>query len=133
MSTPTARTLELLRRSGYLAGVVECWIPRLNRHRDLFGCIDVLAVHPHREQGVLAIQATTCAHVADRLKKAQGRPELRTWLSAGNRFEVWGWTKRVGKWQVKRVEVRAGDLETVTLQAPPRRRRKERQPELFTA
>ncbi len=32
--TPTARSLALLRRSGYLAAVVEKWIPRINRRRD---------------------------------------------------------------------------------------------------
>jgi hypothetical protein len=51
--TPTGRSLTLMRRSGYLAAVVETWIPHVNRRRDLFGLFDVLAVHPVRREMVL--------------------------------------------------------------------------------
>jgi hypothetical protein len=130
--TPTARTLELLRRSGYLVAVVESWVPRVNARRDLFGFADVLAVSPHREPRFLLVQATTTDHVAGRLTKARGCPALRTWLQAGGAFVVDGWFKRDGRWQVRRVEVKLGDLDLVTV-APPRsrRRRRSRQPELF--
>jgi hypothetical protein len=114
--TPTARTLALLRRCGYVAAVVERWLPLVNLRRDLFGCADVLAV---------------AAHVAHRLAKAKGRPALRTWLSAGGAFEVWGWARRGQRWAVRRVAVRGDELRCVTLDTPPRRRRSARQPELF--
>jgi hypothetical protein len=39
--TPTARTLAFLRRAGYLAAVVESWLPHTFRRRDLFGFADV--------------------------------------------------------------------------------------------
>jgi hypothetical protein len=38
--TPTARTLALMRRSGYLAAMVESWLRYANRRRDLFDCCD---------------------------------------------------------------------------------------------
>jgi hypothetical protein len=100
--------------------VVERWIPKANVRRDLFGCIDVVAVR-RGESGVLAIQATTLAHVSARLAKAKGRPELRTWLAAGNRFEVWGWSYRGRRWVVKRVALRGEDLAGVVVEVPPRR------------
>jgi hypothetical protein len=130
--SPTARTLAFLRRAGYLAAVVEHWIPGANVRKDLFGVADVLAVHP-RDRLFLLVQATTADHVAHRLRKTRARPELALWLKAGGRFEVWGWFKRAGRWKVKRVEIRAEDLAEVVLCAPrPRRTRKgERQRELF--
>jgi hypothetical protein len=124
--TPTARTLTLLRRRGYLTDVVERFIAGAGERgqgirRNLFGCIDVVAIGID-EPGVLGIQATTIGHVAHRLAKARGRPELRTWLAAGNRFEVWGWARRAGRWRVKIVALTGEDLAAVVLESPRRRR-----------
>ena len=117
--TPTARTLVLLRRRGYMADVAERWIPRANIRRDLFGRIDVAAVHP-QEPGVLGVQATTAPHVSARVKKATALPALRAWLDAGNRFQVWGWRKTGQRWKVRIVSVQAGDMATAVLEAPRR-------------
>jgi hypothetical protein len=68
--TPTGRTLGRLRRRGFLADVVERWLLRVNRRRDLFGFADIIAVHL-REPGVLPVQCTTAAHVPDRLANAR--------------------------------------------------------------
>jgi hypothetical protein len=110
MNTPTSRTLALLRRQGYVAAVVERWVPRLNVRKDLFGCIDLVAVHP-REAGVLGVQTTTAANMSARVKKATALPALRTWLQAGNRFECWAWARRGNRWAVKVVPVRPADLD----------------------
>jgi hypothetical protein len=130
--SPTARTLALLRRCRYTADVVERYLHHARRKRDFLGFADVLAVR-RGEPGTLAIQASTLAHVRDRLDRCRSRPELAAWLAAGNRLEVWGWFKRAGRWKVKRVEVRGEDLADSVLSAPrPRRRRKgERQREFF--
>jgi hypothetical protein len=89
--TPTARTLEELRRQGYTAAVVEHWNPWAKIRQDLYGFIDVLAIKED-ETGVFAVQTTD--HAANRMDKAQASPNLRVWLASGNRFEVWGWNKR---------------------------------------
>lgn len=81
--TPTALTLRHLRDSGYLAAVVEQWIPKIERRRDLFGIGDVLGIHSHRRPAFLLVQCTSIDHVGDRLTKAKSRPALRTWLNAG--------------------------------------------------
>ena len=129
--TPAARTLTYLRRLGFVVDVCERWLPRVNRRRDLFGFADVLAVHA-RDRLFLLVQSTTAGHVAHRLQKAKGRPELLAWLKAGGGFEVHGWDKREGRWTCRRVAVRADDLATVALTRPRRRKRKgERQPLLF--
>jgi hypothetical protein len=119
--SPTARTLTLLRRRGFLADVVERWIPRANVRRDLFGFIDLAAI-AGGQAGVLGVQATTIGHMAHRLAKARGLPALKVWLAAGNRFEVWGWARRGGRWRVKIVSIRPEDLAAVLIEAPRRRR-----------
>jgi hypothetical protein len=106
-----------LRDDGYLAAVVERWLPHANLRRDLFGFADVLAVHPGR-QNFLLVQATTADHVSARLKKATACPELAAWLRAGGKFEVHGWQDRAGRWQLRRVEVRGEELADVVLSAP---------------
>jgi hypothetical protein len=128
--SPTARTLHLCRRSGYLCGVVESWIPHLNRRRDLFGGFDVFAAHPVRREVVL-IQSTTADHLAGRLAKVKAVAQLPGLLAAGCKVQVHGWTQRGTRWRVEIVEIRPGDLGSVVLQALGRRRRRERQPELF--
>jgi hypothetical protein len=122
--TPTARTLAHLRRLGYVATVVERWLPRVQRRRDAFGA-DVLAAHP-RDGLVLLVQATTDDHVEARVEKARQRPEVAAWLRAGGKWECWGWTFRAGCWGVRRVALRPEDLAAVVVQAPPRRRRRRR-------
>src|SRR5579859_2810088 len=100
MPSPTALTLEMLRRSRFVAGVVERWLPRANLRRDFLGFVDIIAADT-REPGILAIQATSLAHVSDRLAKAKSKPELKAWLKAGGRFEVWGWRKDGKRWVVR--------------------------------
>ena len=108
-TSPTARTLALLRQAGYLAEVVEKRLPKCFITRDLFGCIDVLAV---RAGEVLGIQCTSGSNVAARLSKALDTPQLRTWLAAGCGFEVWGWrkSKRSGKWELTRRSLTIQDI-----------------------
>jgi hypothetical protein len=75
---------------GYKAGVVERWIQAIHQRVDLFGCIDIVAVREH-VQGVLGVQSTTADNESKRVTKAAALPTLRTWLEAGNFFEVHGW------------------------------------------
>jgi hypothetical protein len=128
--TPTARTLTALRRAGYVAAVVEKWIAQAGIRKDLFGCIDLVAVR-RDEAGVLGVQATTLSNVSTRVEKAKGQAELRTWLAAGNRFEVWGWAQRSGRWTVKRVAVKGEDLQAEVIVKPRRRGKRMEQGELF--
>jgi hypothetical protein len=128
----TARTLHYLRRCHFTCDVVERYIAAVQRKHDFLGFADVLAVR-RGEVGVLAVQATTKAHVGDRLARATGRAELRTWLAAGNRFCVMGWYQQDGRWHVKQVEVRGEDLQAVAVAAPRARgqRKGTRQTELW--
>ena len=101
--SPTARSLALLRSRGYLAEVVEKWIPRANIRKDLWGWCDVLAVH---DFGFNAVQCTTYANVSARVRKikesdtfARVRPHLYA-------ISVHGWKKnKQGRWECREVVV----------------------------
>ena len=132
MMSPTVRSLKYLRQLGYLAEPCERWIPRLEIKRDLLGVADIIACHP-RDKVFLLVQATSIAHVGDRLARCRKSPQLAAWLKAGGRFVVQGWGQRDSRWILKEVELRGEDMEPVVLQAPRQRRarRGERQGSLF--
>lgn len=108
--TPTARTLLELRKRGWLAQVVEQTIPHTFIKRDLFGCIDIIALDG--QPGVLGIQVTSSSNVAARVTKmrTQCADAVERWLGAGNRLVVHGWSKQ-GKrharkvWAMREIEV----------------------------
>jgi len=135
--SPTALSLDLLRRQGHLADVAEKWVPGVNIRRDLFGAFDLVAVHPDRH-GVLGVQCTSGDHHASRRTKLLANPAVRTWLQAGNAAEVWSWQQVGGKWTCRREAITL-DTEGLTTTAltprrrPRRRRKGERQGGLFDA
>ena len=117
-TSPTKRTLDALRKLGYDAAVVEQWIPRVRRRRDLFGFADIIAIRPGE---VLAVQACSGGgnskrgsdHGTHRAKILAHDPErkvqiydrLRNWLEAGAKFEIWSWRKKDGRWNHKRERI----------------------------
>lgn len=116
MKGPSARSLEECRKHGWKAQVVEKFIPQTRLRKDLFGCIDIVALDG--KPGVLGIQATSTSNMSSRLQKicAECTDEMRTWLEAGNRLSVWGWAKRgpAGKrkfWVLKRHDIDLPELE----------------------
>lgn len=98
--SPTARTLEWLRKEGYTAQVVERWNPYAKVRVDLFGIIDVVALK-EGAPGVLGVQATSTSNVSARVTKCQASPHLKLWTGAGNKMEVHGWAKRGGRGERK--------------------------------
>ncbi len=99
MSSPTQRSLKLLRDGSALAAVTERWNAHARVRQDLFGFIDVVAIVPG-QPGLTAVQATSAPNQAARLAKISALPAARAWLGAGNRIEVHGWRKSRGRWAV---------------------------------
>ena len=100
--SPTARTLAKLRQSGWVAEVVEKTIPRINIKKDLFNCIDIIAIRENRP--VLAIQATTMDHRMERVRKSESLDSTKVWLSTGSRFQVWCWRRLKSGWTLHRTD-----------------------------
>lgn len=95
-TSPTQLTLKKLRAEGFTAEIVEHWLPWAKRRRDLFDCIDVLALHADHF-GLLGVQTTSASNHAARRVKALANPTIELWVRTGNRFEVWSWSKRKDK------------------------------------
>lgn len=103
MTTPTQRSLKLLRERGYHASVVEKWNMHAKIRQDLWGFVDILAI---RDGEILGVQTTSGAHVAERIKKIAASPLIATVLSAGVKVVVHGWDKKGPRGKMKRWECR---------------------------
>ncbi len=110
MSSPTSKTLNLLRKEGWQCQVVEKYNAHSHTRLDLFGIIDVLAVRSPEQSSqwfgkILGVQTTSASNVSARIKKALAEPKLVIWLSAGGLFEIHGWNKKGKKGQRKTYQV----------------------------
>lgn len=99
MSSPTARTLKLLRDEGYIVDVVERWIPQARKRRDLWGFADLAGIHP-AHPGVLLVQATSASNHAARRQKLAGLDSVQLALRAGCRIQIisWGKSRKTKRW-----------------------------------
>ena len=101
MSSPTQRTLNELRTRGFFPAVVERIIPKSYIRKDLYGCIDILAIMGPTTVGV---QATDHTNHSKRVVKAINEPMLIEWLRGGTRlWQCWSW-KKVGRFWEPRIE-----------------------------
>lgn len=116
--SPTARTLQRLRKDGYTAEVVEKTIPRCFIKKDFIGCIDLIAF---RKGEIIGIQATSGSNHAARRTKSLGIPELKLWMEAGGLFEVWSWSKPKDsrKWVLRSERLTPADFPDYVKPEPP--------------
>ena len=100
MSSPTKRSLALLRKQGFDVGIVEKWNQWAKVRQDLFGFIDLVAMKPGH--GIYGIQTTSRANMAARRKKIQASDLALTWKASGGVILLHGWQKnrRTGRWEV---------------------------------
>lgn len=92
MRGPTQRSMNLLREQGYTVYIVEHFNAFAKVRRDLFGFIDICAIHPDKK-GVLGVQTTSGSNLAARIAKAEALPAYALWLRCGNAVEFHGWRK----------------------------------------
>ena len=101
MSSPTSRSLELLRAEGWIPWVVERWIPGANKRVDLFNFGDLFCI---RDGQSLIVQTTSASNVSSRIRKITDSPFLAEVRKANIWIEVHGWGKRKGRWACVRRE-----------------------------
>jgi carbonic anhydrase len=101
-TSPTQRSLQRLRQMGYRASVVEHWNPHAKCRQDLFGFVDILAVHQNE---TLAVQTTSSDNVAARVRKIRDSAALEAVLQAGWRVQVHGWRKRGTRWECRVIDI----------------------------
>lgn len=107
-TSPTQNSLRKLRAEGYVAEVVERWVPGANIRKDLFSFGDIVAISPRDEHGVRTmkiVQATSYSNLSARLKKiaeCEFAPMVR---ECGVGIEAHGWRKVKGRWTARVVDL----------------------------
>jgi hypothetical protein len=112
--SPTQLSLDLLRKTGWQAEVVEHFVRQhvghelppcptckqarydrdeLGYRKDLFGFLDILAL---KDGATLGVQTTSVANVSHRMHKIQCSAWFEWVKRAGWRIEVHGWGERGG-------------------------------------
>ena len=94
MSSPTQRSLALLRKDGWTVCIVEKWVPQARKTIDAFGFGDCLACRPGDR--ISLIQTTSASNIMARYHKILSLPEAEVWLRSGGLIFVHGWAKRGG-------------------------------------
>lgn len=102
-TSPTQRSLALMRERGYVAEVVERWNPHARIRQDLFGVVDIVCLGNGE---TVAVQATSDngGSMARRARKIAESAHLGALRRAGWRIVVQGWKKRGGRWTVREVD-----------------------------
>lgn len=110
MSSPTQRSLKLMRSRGYLCDITERWVPAANIRKDLYGFVDILCVSPKMgfegegcSPPIVGVQSTSYSNVSARVKKIMESPNLPIVAGAGIMVVVHGWRKVKNRWVVKEV------------------------------
>jgi hypothetical protein len=99
----TVRSTKLLEAEGWTVDTVERWIPVVNRRKDLFGFLDLVAVHAGTGE-TMGVQTTSASNVSSRINKIMESPHLAKIRKANWRIEVHGWAKLKNRWTLKRRE-----------------------------
>lgn len=105
--SPTQRSLEKMRKEGYLAAITERWNAFSKTRNDLFQFIDVLCI---RDNETIGIQTTSGSNVSARIAKIRSLDTAMLWLAPSRRIIVHGWKKcgprgKVKRWACRQVEV----------------------------
>jgi hypothetical protein len=97
MTSPTQRSLKLLRDAGWQCWIVEQTI-RVPWKRDLFNAWDILCL---RGNETLAVQTTTLSNLGARITKLAENEFVPMCRDAGWRMEAHGWRKLKAGWSCK--------------------------------
>ena len=97
-TSPTQRSLKLLRDDGWNCAITEHWNPFAHIRQDLFGFVDILAI---RDREMLAVQTTTLEHSKAREEKIRSNPLSEILKSTGCKIIVHGWRRLKSGWECK--------------------------------
>src|SRR5690606_35502847 len=102
-SSPSERSLKVMRERGYRAAVVERWNPHARIRQDLFGCVDLLCIGNGE---TVAVQATSASNVSSRIRKLEDSEALADMRNAGWRILVHGWKRASnGRWMLREEDI----------------------------
>lgn len=108
-ASTTKLSLDYLRGLGYVAEVVEHWVPSpiggRQVRRDLFGILDIVAL---RGAETLGVQTTTKGELSKRARKIAESPHVDALREAGWTLHVHGWWQPGGprtRYQLEELDV----------------------------
>lgn len=104
---PSQRSIQKLKKEGWLVGSVEKYNFFIHQRSDLFNIFDLVAL---KDKTTMGIQATSTGNINARVAKIKASPNYEIVKKAGWKCEVWGWSKKGKKnkrktWQCKVVEL----------------------------
>jgi len=105
--SPTARTLQYLKKNGVTAQVVERWNSFAKVRIDLFSVIDIVSIDGLRITGW---QTTSGSNHSARRKKILESSLAALWVKSGGLLKICSWTKKKHRW-IHRIE----DINQTTL------------------
>lgn len=98
----SSKTKKLLRDEGYTYRDGHSYNAYIQKSKDLFGFIDIVALK-EGVTGVVGVQVTSYGKLKEHLVKAKKLPAFWLWLDCGNQVIFHGWRKeKVGNrelWQ----------------------------------
>lgn len=97
MTSPTQRSLKLLKSEGYTAQVTEHWNGFAKVRQDLFNFIDIIGI---KSNEILGIQTTSYSNISARRNKILANEAAKVWLEAGGTIQIHGWKKVKNRYQV---------------------------------
>ena len=104
-TSPTQRSIALLKERGYLTAIVEKFNPHVGPfgiRQDLFGFGDLLAL---RKGEILLVQTTSGDHMAERVTKIVEHDNYPRVIESGMQVAVHGWRKLKAGWACKEIEL----------------------------
>jgi hypothetical protein len=102
-SSPTTRSLKLMRDRGFYSEVVERYNSFTRTRHDLYGFIDILCLG---EGVVIGVQTTSYSNMTARIKKIKEHENYPIVEKAGITIVVQGWKKnKSNRWEVKEVVI----------------------------
>lgn len=97
-TSPTQRSLALMRNKGFHCEVVERWNHFSKRKNDLFGFIDILCLG---DGVIVGVQTTSSSNMAARVTKIRESKLFPLVKAAGITVMVHGWVKRADGWEAR--------------------------------
>ena len=105
MTSPTQRSVALLKQDGWEVAIVERWNPHVRIRQDLFGFADILAMKPGETPKLVQV---TSSGWASRVAKILAEPRASLALQSGFEIEVHGWRKlksNRNRWTPKIIQI----------------------------
>ena len=93
----TEFTMKLYRDAGCVVDKAEYWNSFARIRKDLFGCIDLVALSPN--DNIVAIQSTSASCRSAHKKKILAEPRIKRWLECGGKFHLVSWRKVKNRWK----------------------------------